>query len=221
MSCDLPRPRTFDDTEALDAALACFWGHGYVATSVRDLSEAMGISGPSLYNAFGDKRGLFTEALEHYCRTRTQPLLAQIEAENSGAAALAAFFAEIIDRACADRERRGCFLINSALDVAPHDPELAAAVASHLEVIKGFLGRHLRAERRSKGTGARRPADTEADHLLAVLLGIRVLSRTRPYRGLLNGIVLSALQSVGVRDQHLTAFQTRPRATAKRRAVHH
>ena len=217
----MPRPRTFDETAVLDAALAGFWGRGYEATSVRDLATAMGISGPSLYNAFGDKRGLFSGALEHYCRTRTYPMLARIEADHAGAAALAAFFAEIVARACADRERRGCFLINSALDVAPHDGELAQAVNGHLEIIHGFLRRQLKSARRSKEIAAGHDIRTSADHLLAVLLGIRVLSRTRPDRGLLNGIVSSALHSVGVPARHLTMLRKTARRTSTRRSVRH
>lgn len=64
------RPRTFDGDKVLDAAIACFWSRGLEATSVRDLAEHMGIRGPSLYNAFGDKRALFARALERYA-TRT------------------------------------------------------------------------------------------------------------------------------------------------------
>jgi AcrR family transcriptional regulator len=50
----------------LNAAIDCFWHRGYEATSVRDLAASMGLSGPSLYNAFGDKRALFVRALERY-----------------------------------------------------------------------------------------------------------------------------------------------------------
>ena len=62
----MARPREFDEVTALEAAIECFWHRGYVATSVRDLADKMGISGPSLYNAYGDKRALFAQALDHY-----------------------------------------------------------------------------------------------------------------------------------------------------------
>ena len=55
----MARPREFNEGIALDAAIEWFWRRGYEATSVRELAAAMGISGPSLYNAFGDKRALF------------------------------------------------------------------------------------------------------------------------------------------------------------------
>ena len=62
----MARPREFDEADALDAATDCFWRDGYEATSVRDLAARMGITGASLYNAFGDKRSLFREVLQRY-----------------------------------------------------------------------------------------------------------------------------------------------------------
>lgn len=63
------RPRAFDRAQALDVAMRLFWTRGYAATSIADLTGAMGIGGPSLYAAFGSKEALYAEALEHYGRT--------------------------------------------------------------------------------------------------------------------------------------------------------
>src|SRR3954453_601461 len=63
------RPRTFDREQALGSAVDVFWHHGYDATSVALLSQAMRITTPSLYSAFGDKRTVFFEALDRYLAT--------------------------------------------------------------------------------------------------------------------------------------------------------
>lgn len=60
------RPREFDTEEALDKALHVFWRKGYEGTSLSDLTDAMGISRPSLYAAFGNKEELFRRALDRY-----------------------------------------------------------------------------------------------------------------------------------------------------------
>lgn len=60
------RPREFDADEALDKALHVFWRQGYEGASLSDLTEAMGISRPSLYAAFGNKEELFRRALDRY-----------------------------------------------------------------------------------------------------------------------------------------------------------
>lgn len=62
------RPRAFDREAALGAATRLFWKKGYSATSIADLTEAMGIGSPSLYAAFGSKERLYAEALDKYRR---------------------------------------------------------------------------------------------------------------------------------------------------------
>src|SRR5258706_15807861 len=62
------RPRSFDRDKALERAMQVFWKQGYEATSIQDLTRAMGINPPSLYAAFGDKERLFMEAVERYER---------------------------------------------------------------------------------------------------------------------------------------------------------
>src|ERR1035438_2174233 len=60
------RPLGFDREAALNEAMLLFWRHGFEATSVNDLTKAMGITPPSLYTAFGDKKQLFLEAIQRY-----------------------------------------------------------------------------------------------------------------------------------------------------------
>jgi AcrR family transcriptional regulator len=60
------RPREFDPDKALDVALHVFWSRGYEGASMADLTEAMGITKPSLYAAFGNKEELFRKALDRY-----------------------------------------------------------------------------------------------------------------------------------------------------------
>lgn len=105
----MARPKAFDETEALKSAMACFWERGYEATSVRELTEQMGIASPSLYNAFGDKRGLFKQALEHYCSQLTYERISRLEAEFQPHQRVGEFLAEVVDKSVADQQRRGCF----------------------------------------------------------------------------------------------------------------
>src|SRR5271163_4220014 len=134
----MARPREFDEVTALEAAIECFWHRGYEATSVRDLADKMGISGPSLYNAYGDKRALFVQALEHYLDHSARALIERLENSLPPKQAVRRFIEEIIERSVNDPERRGCFLINSALEVAPHDKQLGALIADRLAEIEAF-----------------------------------------------------------------------------------
>ena len=60
------RPLSFDRDAALERAMLLFWKHGYDATSLAELTAAMGVTPPSGYTAFGDKKRLFLEAVDHY-----------------------------------------------------------------------------------------------------------------------------------------------------------
>ena len=91
----MARPREFDETAALDAAMDCFWRNGYEATSVRDLAVRMGITGASLYNAFGDKRSLFREVLQRYAERSTRERIARLESTLPPKQAVRGFLGEI------------------------------------------------------------------------------------------------------------------------------
>jgi TetR/AcrR family transcriptional repressor of nem operon len=188
----MSRQREFEESEVLDRAVACFWQGGYQATSVRDLAARMAITGTSLYNAFDDKRSLFRRALEHYLAESRRRRFA-LEAALPPKDAIRRFLAAAVERSLEDDERRGCFLINSALDVAPHDGELGAYIAERLGELETFFARLLRRAQAEGSVPARRDPDDIARLLLAAMIGIRVLARVRPERALLEGLLRPAL----------------------------
>jgi TetR/AcrR family transcriptional regulator, transcriptional repressor for nem operon len=185
----MARPREFDEASVLAAAVQQFWTRGYEATSIRDLAENMGMAGASLYNAFGDKRALFRRALEFYVEQSFGDLVGRLEGALPPREVLAAFFSEIIECSMSDAERKGCMVVNSALEVAPHDPEFRRVIAGVLTQVEAFFRRCVDAGQRDGTIAKRRPANDLARLLLGALLGIRVLARARPERELLAGIV--------------------------------
>ncbi len=189
----MARPREFEEEKVLDAAVDCFWRRGLEATSMRDLSEATGLNQPSLYNAFGDKRALFATSLERYATRSMRERIARLERTHSPKDAIRAFFRELVSRTLSDPDRRGCLIVNSALEVAPHDAGLRAVIASYLGEIEGFFSRCLeQAHRDGDLAPALDPTDT-ARLFLAILLGVRVAARAKPDRALLEGMVRPAL----------------------------
>jgi TetR/AcrR family transcriptional repressor of nem operon len=188
----MARPREFDEEAVLEAAVQCFWAHGYEATSIRDLIEKTGLTGASLYNAFGDKRALYQRALDRYVEDSIVDRIRRCEAL-APREAIGAFFAEIVRRSLDDRQHKGCMLVNAALDVVPNDPGFQRIVAAVLiRVEQFFLGR-IEAGQADRTITRSLAAKTLARHLVGVLMGIRVLARVRPERALLEGIVSGAL----------------------------
>lgn len=189
----MPRPRAFDETEVLDAAIACFWRRGLEATSVRDLAAETGLNCQSLYNTFGDKRALFARAIERYATIYTRERIARCEQLASPKAAIRLYIEEVIARAISDPEQRGCMIINAALEVAPHDREMGALICGYLsEMERFFRGRLEAAQALGETPESLDPGDA-ARMLLAVVLGIRVAGRVRPDRTLLEGMARPAL----------------------------
>lgn len=188
----MARPREFDEATVLDAAVQCFWSRGYDATSVRDLIESTGMTAASLYNAFGDKRALYERALDRYIEGSIADRIKRFE-KLPPRQAIDAFFTEILKRSLADKGRKGCMLVNAALDVAPHDAEFQKVIAGVLLGIEGFFFKCVEGGQ-ANGTVTRAfSADDLARHLLGTLIGIRVLARVRPDQALLQGIIAVAL----------------------------
>ncbi|MFG1953999.1 TetR/AcrR family transcriptional regulator [Micromonospora sp. NPDC048830] len=106
------RPRSFDRDVALDQAIRLFWRNGYEATSIRDLSEALGIGTPSLYNAFGDKQALFTEAVGVYDREYGEFIEAALAEEPTAAAAIARILSEAPARYTRRGLPAGCLVVS-------------------------------------------------------------------------------------------------------------
>jgi TetR/AcrR family transcriptional repressor of nem operon len=190
----MSRSKTFDEDRVINAAVDCFWAHGYEATSVRDLGAAMGIGAASLYNAYGDKRELFVRSLERYANRSMRERIARIEVRHRPAEAIGAFLGEIVDRSARDPECKGCLLVNSALDVASRDPELGKAVAAYLGEIRNFFRRSLEAARRAGELAADLDTEVMAGHLLGIVIAVRVLARTGAKRQALENVARPALE---------------------------
>jgi AcrR family transcriptional regulator len=137
------RPRGFDTGAALDRAVAVFWRRGYAGAGLAELTAAMNISPPSLYAAFGDKRGLFLAALDRYAATvGATPLVALRAAEHG--AGLRAFLKAAVELAYDGESGRGCLAACVAADAAGDDEairdRLAAMLRGYEEALQGTAG---------------------------------------------------------------------------------
>ncbi|MEX3947612.1 TetR/AcrR family transcriptional regulator [Paraburkholderia sp. EG287B] len=119
------RPREFDRDEALGRALRVFWAKGYASTSTEDLLAAMNIGRQSLYNAFGDKRKLYLEALERYQGESTTGHIARL---NGNASPLGGIEALLLGLVADDEDERalGCMGVVAMSEFGAADPELVA-----------------------------------------------------------------------------------------------
>ncbi|GAA2293239.1 TetR/AcrR family transcriptional regulator [Nonomuraea roseoviolacea subsp. roseoviolacea] len=121
------RPRGFDREAALAAATLLFWRRGYEATSVGELTEAMGIRPGSLYAAFGDKKALFREAVAAYGRSPAGAFMGvALEEEPTARGAFARILREAAAIYADPSHPAGCLTICAATNVSVEDEEVAA-----------------------------------------------------------------------------------------------
>jgi TetR/AcrR family transcriptional regulator, transcriptional repressor for nem operon len=205
----MARPREFDEAAVLDAAIDRFWKRGYEATSVRDLADEMNIAGASLYNAFGNKRSLYERALNRYLDRTFRERIRRLEPSLPPREAIAAFLQEIVKRSVTDKQRRGCMLVNSAIESAPHDHQFLEIVAMFLDEVESFFLRCVSKGQRDGTITKAYSADDLSKSLLGTLLGVRVLARVRPQRKLLEGLIRPVL---GLLDGTSTAGRRQHRA---------
>jgi AcrR family transcriptional regulator len=107
------RPLSFDRDTALDRAMHVFWERGYEAASISDLTNAMGITPPSLYTAFGDKEHLFLEAIERYGKGPGGFGQRALEEEATARGAVQRLLDEAADELTQDCHPLGCMMVCS------------------------------------------------------------------------------------------------------------
>lgn len=135
------RPRSFDVDDAVKKAQALFWTDGFDGTSLAALASAVGVHKPSLYAAYGDKRDLYMAAYDAY-QKEAGKLVAEALSGDRLRDALATFFATDLDLFLAD-EGRGCFMLATAVPLAPKDDAIAARVRRALDGLQEALARRV------------------------------------------------------------------------------
>lgn len=120
----MARIKEFDENEVLDKAMGVFWEKGYNSTSAQDLVSELGISRSSLYDTFGDKHSLFVKALKQYQTEKINPVIKGTQFEEDPEAYIRFFFESVKSEALTDNRSKGCFLINSVVELAPIDSEV-------------------------------------------------------------------------------------------------
>ncbi len=133
------RPREFDLDQALETAMETFWRRGYEATSLCDLLEAMELHKGSLYQAFGDKRSLYLAALERY-QFRIRERLAETFNEAASAKeGIRAWFLRAASRSACKEGSKGCFVVNTIVELTPHDNEVRNLTLSHANTVEDMF----------------------------------------------------------------------------------
>ncbi len=191
----MPRARGFDDLAAIRAARDTFWEHGYESTSLRQLQRATGMSRSSLYAAYGSKRGLFERAALNYLDEIIGPYLEAMEAPGAGVDTISAFFLGMAQATRAPDvryARRGCFVLNTVLELEHLDAAATEMVASYRSRVHGAISHALTPVESDAVVRSAR-----AEVLTAAHVGVMITARVDPTAAALASETIAAQLSAG------------------------
>lgn len=191
MARERGRPRTFDIDFALDRAVEVFWKHGFQDASMHELTEAMGLSKPSLYAAFGDKEALYLKTLERYVALLIERHAATLNEEPGGRRAIEGFLRSLAQMLADPSLPGGCFIINGTADCGgstiPASVELALRAALQGSEIM-LLERLRRAQRDGDLSTAPSP-EAMAAMFGSLIAGLAVLAKSGAKVARLNTVI--------------------------------
>ncbi len=183
---------SFDRADALKKAMLAFWRSGYETTSIVDLTTAMGVTAPSLYAAFGDKKSLFLEAVALYAGDPAE-IARTIEQAASAHAAASDMLETVAAAFTSDATPRGCLLASSTASGSPASKDVQDVVAG----IRRAIAALLEAKIERDVAGGLLPHGTDAaayaSLVIAVTQGMSVLARDGASRETLLSVAQAAM----------------------------
>ncbi len=196
----MARPAKFKREEAVETAMNAFWRDGFEPNSVKALSERLGMTRSSFYNAFGSREALFREALELYAsRTPDQPLL-QAEAGTPVKALITSTFRDICRIRACDPEGRGCMAVNGVAELCNTHDELGRFMA---DAFLGSVSRIATILEWGKARGEI-PEDTDVQALALtvknLIIGLNVLCKIVPDEKRLWSVASTTLRGLDLFD---------------------
>ncbi|MCA0312590.1 MAG: TetR/AcrR family transcriptional regulator [Candidatus Melainabacteria bacterium] len=173
----MARPREFDIEEALDAAISTFWEHGYEATSMDDLLNAMGLTKGSLYKAFGDKHNLFLLSLQDYLDHLFERMKETVDSDSDPVQALNALMGLVEELCCKQTTARGCFAVNTVVELSQRDGKAGEILKKHLIRVEKLLAKLISHGQESGDFRVDMSAEHLAESLFVYIFGMLAQSR--------------------------------------------
>ena len=188
------RPLSFDRQAALEKAMLVFWQHGYESASISDLTAAMGVTAPSIYTAYGDKKRLFLEAMYLYAGPPDQLQQALDQAPTARDAA-STMLISAANAFTGDTTPRGCLLASATASGPAASADVQKAVADVRQDIiarlRDRIDRDIAAGILPEGTSAA----VLAALIVTVIQGLSVLARDGVARESLIQVAKCAMQA--------------------------
>jgi len=190
------RPREFNDTAVIDSAMELFWMNGYEACSTEDLCKQTGLGRGSFYNAYGSKHKLYEKALQRYHKIGIEAQIDMLQKQEPLKERLRALLYWSIEEDFSHEKRKGCLLINAAMERSQKDPVVALLFQQHLDLLENALRQAIDEGQKSGEISQQRQATDLASQFLSNYYGLRVLNVAIQNREKAVQMAEAALESV-------------------------
>lgn len=174
----MARTKEFKEDQVLDKAIEIFWHKGYNGTSAQDLVMHLGLSRSSLYDTFGDKQKLFAQSLRRYQKNAQDQIIELFDKSENIKETLHDIFKQAVIESLDDRITKGCFMVNSSIELAMHDEEIAKIVKSNSQKMEEVFTNAVQKGQDLGQISKSNEAKVLARFIFNNYSGIRVLART-------------------------------------------
>jgi TetR/AcrR family transcriptional regulator, transcriptional repressor for nem operon len=192
------RAKVFNEEMILDKAMNLFWQKGYNATSAQDLVDGLGISRSSMYDTYGDKHSLFVKTLKQYRKERIDPVIDGVDGADDIEAYIRSVFEAVKEDAIGENRARGCFLVNSAVELAAVDKDVAVIANSILQDTENAITKAIMIGQKKGIFTKKNSAQSMSRFIFNSLNGLRVTMKFDTDNKMFDDIVhvcLSALKA--------------------------
>lgn len=192
----MARTKDFNEDEVLDKALAIFWQKGYNGTSMQELVDGLGISRSSMYDTYTDKYTLFTKSLERYREKTAAEMMYLISEGSSAKAGIKKMLQSVVNESVCDKSPRGCFIVNTCVESAPHDKAIAKILQQNMQDAEEVFYLAIKKGQESGEIPGRNDARALARFIINTINGIRVTAKAGTDKKVYDDVVKVALEAL-------------------------
>ena len=192
----MARKKEFDEDELLEKATNLFWRKGYYATSAQDLVNELKINRSSLYNTYSDKKTRFEKALKKYKEQQTNAMIDLLNKADDPEKAIKKVFDILVKESNEDNIAKGCFMVNTAVEIAGQDKEIGALVHANNKSVEDALTATIEKGQKMGQLSTKNTARAYARFLFGSINALRVIARSGGDKSALNDVADIALASL-------------------------
>lgn len=173
----MARDKLFDENLILEKAMVLFWEKGYSGTSVQDMVSHLNVNRSSLYGTYGGKKELYNKALDLYCNNCNSSLVSFLDGKSGVKSTLRELFQDAISSSMGDKDRKGCFVVNTTTELIPGDDEVRQALIKNKNTVEKIFYEFLLSGQKSGEISKDKDTKIIAGLIYVVLCGINVAAK--------------------------------------------